>query len=808
MKVIENDRISAPLIFLLFIMFVSVSLAQSKGNIKGRIFDAGSGDGLQSVNVALLGTVLGASTDAEGRFMIQDVPEGTYKLTITTIGYELIEESVSITGGETIELEFRLTSRLIDIGEILVEEERVYSAASSRSVRKFDLQTRPNRSAQEMLQMAPGLVIAQHAGGGKAEQIFLRNFDADHGTDVAVSVDGLPVNMVSHGHGQGYADLHFLIPDVVEGIEVNKGPYFAEHGNLATAGAVSFQTKDHIDENLVRIEGGEFATSRITMLAQIPIPAAGAGHGSEHQGAYLAGQFYQTDGPVESQQGFQRFNLFGKFHTHISENSRLAFSAGAFSSAWDASGQIPARAVEKGMISRFGAIDDLEGGTTARQNMNLQYTVHGANNSRFAIQSYLSNYDFKLFSNFTFFLDDSLDGDMIEQLDNRSIVGLNSRYEVPYQLGSTWAATLLGGGYRADDITVGLWQSPDRQRNKLLVDSDISERNFFLWIQQEFVFNPKFRIQAGLRGDYLTYNVQDRLDVADGNDDTGLPHASGYTQQSILNPKLNMVFSPTNTLDVFVNGGSGFHSNDARNAVISQRISELYEVGQRRGLREQEIEQSLLDRNFDPAQRGVETLPRALGAELGFRTRIGQRVNVSAAAWYLYLEREYVYVGDAGTTELSDPTRRRGIDLEARVRLLPWMWADADVNISAGEIQDAPEGENSIPLAPDFTSTGGFTFIHPSGVDGSLRYRHIGDRPANENNSVVAEGYTVLDLFLGYRWGKIKFLTTVENLFDAEWNEAQFDTESLLRGELESTSEIHFTPGNPRNIRLGISYHF
>jgi outer membrane receptor protein involved in Fe transport len=262
------------------------------------------------------------------------------------------------------------------------------------------------------------------------------------------------------------------------------------------------------------------------------------------------------------------------------------------------------------------------------------------------------------------------------------------------------------------------------------------------------------------------------------------------------------------TLDIFANAGSGFHSNDARDVVISRRISEFYKVGKRDGLSDAEIDSMLLQKNFDPAQRGEETLPRAGGGEIGFRTRLANRVNFAAAAWYLHLEREYVYVGDAGTTELSDPTNRHGLDFELRLGILPWLWGDVDVNISEGKIDGAPEGENKIPLAPNFTSTGGLTALHPGGFEGSFRYRAMDSRPANEDGSVVAKGYTVFDVFLGYRFGQVEVTAALENLFDSDWNEAQFDTESRLKDEPEPVSEIHFTPGNPRNLRLGIGYHF
>lgn len=709
------------------------------------------------------------------------------------------EESIQKEDVKT-ETDSTSTDDVIELDKILVKGERVYSTASSSSIREFDLNVRPVSTAQDMLQLAPGLVIAQHAGGGKAEQIFLRGFDADHGTDVAISSDGVPVNMVSHGHGQGYADLHFIIPELVDSIDVFKGPYFARHGNFSTAGSVMYRTKDHIDRNLLKIEGGEFNTQKFTGMFQLPTI-------SEHQNAYFAGQFYNTDGAVESKQDFQRLNLFGKSHIHLNETSKLSFSASSFSSAWDASGQIPQRAVDTGLITRFGTIDNLEGGQTGRQNLNLTYSLKSDDNSRFLIQPYFSRYNFKLFSNFTFFLEDHENGDMIEQTDDRTILGLNTEYQFKRSIYSIQSNTTFGGGFRSDDIAVSLWHSPNRRRLTQNVNSDIIEHNLFLWAQEELIINPKIRFQLGLRCDYFTFNVEDHLDTL-SNEMAVLPHASGYAQEVMFNPKFNMVFSPIESSDVFLNFGTGFHSNDARDVVIERTISDMERTFDRQGLDNNQITELLTQMNFNREYAGISTLPRAVGAEIGTRHRFWNRFNIGFAGWWLELAEELVFVGDAGETEISGKSRRIGIDIEGRGQILSWMWIDADVNLSRGRFVDEPSDANEIPLAPRITSTGGLTAAHPSGVGASIRYRYIGDRPANEDNSVTAEGYTLVNLGLSYTYGAFKYFIAAENLFNIDWNEAQFDTESRLADEAQPVSEIHFTPGNPLNLQAGISYEF
>lgn len=781
----------------ILILSASTVFSQNLGILFGTITDDSSGERLPGVTLLLEETMWVTTTDIEGRFNIPNIEPGIYFLQANIIGYKTYKLKVKISRGQETQLDFHLHPSPIHLSEVLVQSERSYSAASSRSVRTFDLEIRPSSTAQQMLQMAPGLIVAQHAGGGKAEQIFLRGFDADHGTDVAIDVDGLPVNMVSHGHGQGYADLHFMIPEVIERVDVFKGPYFAQYGNLATAGAVSFQTRDHLDNNEIRFTGGSFGTANYTMLYQLPMAEDG-------ETVYFAGNFYRRNGPFDSPQNLQRFNVFSKVHTHLSERSTLTLDLGAFNSGWDASGQLPVRAIKSGQIGRWGAIDDLEGGTTGRHNLNLTFRSKGMNNSDFITQAYFSRYDFKLFSNFTFFLADPINGDMIEQVDDRQLFGFKSEYSFYHNLGSFLVRATLGGGMRGDDTNVGLWKNSARERDQSLVDSRILERNFSLWGREEVFLNSQWKLMLGLRADYFTFQVDDRLVGFSAH----LPHASGYAHDRILSPKAALVYSPGRSIDFFFNAGKGFHSNDARNAVIDQRVDELQRSFNAQGRGPDELLVALDERNFDSGHIGTGTLPSALGAEFGLRLRSSSKLNFGAAAWWLDLDSEYVYIGDEGTTEEIGRSRRIGLDLEARLEILKWLWADADLNFSHGIIRDAPKDANEISLAPRLTSTGGLTARHQTGLEGALRYVHIGDRSANENGSVTAEGYTLFNVNASYLLGRFKIQAIIENIFDVKWNEAQFDTESRLREEDEAVSELHFTPGNPMGIRIGLGYFF
>ncbi len=459
-----------------------IQLTAQNVSIRGIITGEDDHEGLVGVNILLKGTVQGTVSGIHGDYILRDIPAGEQTLIFSYIGYETYEVSLEFKEGEEKEYNLTLFPGSIDLSVVSVEARQPFSAASSKAIRDFDLKIKPVRSAQDMLLLVPGLFIAQHAGGGKAEQIFMRGFDADHGTDVGISVDGLPVNMVSHGHGQGYADLHFVIPEIIDGMTVFKGPYFSQYGNFVTAGSVAFTTTDHPDHNLVKLEGGMFNTAKATAVLKIPTTG-------KHQSAYLAGQYYHSDGPFESPQGFNRANIYGKFHTHITPRSELGIGVGAFTSAWDASGQIPQRALDGELITRWGAIDDMEGGVTGRYNISVDYHFTEGYEHDFMVQAFVSKYDFKLYSNFTFWLNDSIDGDMIEQSDHRTIYGINTHYSLRKTLGGIRTLTKIGGSYRGDNIDVSLWNSPDRIRKSVQTDNAVNEVNMAFWLEEDLVFS-------------------------------------------------------------------------------------------------------------------------------------------------------------------------------------------------------------------------------------------------------------------------------------------------------------------------------
>ena len=734
----------------IFLVLITLFGLSSYGQIqKGKVLDL-DGNPVENAYLVNTNSESHAHTNEFGLFSIDKTVIGDV-IKITALGYKK-SNFIIVSSDDTIILE----DDIFRLNEIVIQPK----ISTMNVISKIDLQTTPVNSSQEILRKVPGLFIGQHAGGGKAEQIFLRGFDIDHGTDIAILVDGMPVNMVSHAHGQGYADLHFVIPETVEKIDFGKGTYYANKGDFATAGYVAFQTKDKLEKSSIGVEIGQFNTLRTVGLFNL------LGN-QKNQSAYIATEYILTDGPFESPQNFNRINLLGKYSAILSDNSKFSVLASRFTSKWDASGQVPQRLVDNGAISRFGSVDDTEGGNTSRTNFNASLSKPINENTFLKANAFYSNYQFELYSNFTFFLEDPINGDQIKQKESRNIYGMNAELNKKTKLNDVDVSLQYGVGFRADatkdtELSHTLNRRTTLQQIKL---GDIDESNLFSYLNSEFNFG-KLMINPAIRLDYFKFNYQDKLT------ENYKTHSESKVKFS---PKLNFIYSQNNNLQFFVKSGMGFHSNDAR-VVVQNSVKQI--------------------------------LPTAIGTDVGTIWKPFPKLIVNSALWYLFLEQEFVYVGDAGIIEPSGKSKRMGAELGLRYQLNDWLYFDADANYTYARSIDEPKGQDYIPLAPDFTTTGGLSFQKVNGFSGGIRYRYLKNRPANEDNSIVAKGYFISDLNVNYQYKNINFGIAVENIFDTAWNETQFATESRLQNEPESVEEIHFTPGTPFFMKGKITYTF
>lgn len=729
---------------LLFFGFFILSFSIKAQSVSGVVTDE-SGKPITEVLIRNFISKTHAHSDIDGKFTLENTKIDD-SLQISKQGYSTQNIKVLTNDPITISLEEK---------PFLLEEVKITNNLKYlNTISKIDLEIQPISNSQDLMRKVPGLFIGQHAGGGKVEQIFLRGFDCDHGTDINVSVDGMPVNMVSHAHGQGYADLHFVIPETVDNIDFDKGAYFADKGDFTTAGYIAFNTKDALKNSSVQFELGQFNTYRTVALFDLL-------H-TENQSAYFAGEYMMTDGYFDASQNFNRINLFGKYSAKLNNGDKISLSLSHFTSQWDASGQIPDRAVNSGMISHFGAIDSNEGGNTGRTNLNLQYNSKIDDVSQIKNTAFISKYDFELYSNFTFFLKDPVNGDQIKQKENRTLVGFQSEYD--RKLTDKWSFK-LGAGLRNDNSKDTELSHTFNRKTVLehLSLGNINETNLFTYTSFDYT-SGKWLINTGVRLDYFKFGYEDQLAQA---------YSNQTQSKAIVSPKLNFLYTQDNTLQYFLKLGKGFHSNDTRVVI---------------------------------AQQGQKILPESYGGDLGLNWKPFPRMIINSAIWYLYLAQEFVYVGDEAVVEPSGKTAREGFDFGIRYQFTNWLFWNADYTYTHARSIDEPKGQNYLPLAPVNTLMSGLSVKDLKGFSGSLRTRFLGDRPANEDNSVVAKGYCITDFSVNYQIKKISIGVNIDNIFNTKWKETQFLTETRLAHETDPVDEICFTAGTPFNARLILKY--
>ena len=642
--------------------------------------------------------------------------------------------------------------------EVYVWGQQPTSAATEQTRWARDLELRPSNTPSAVLRLTPGLIIGQHHGGGKSDQILFRGFDSDHGTDFAIFIDGIPVNMVSHAHGQGYADMHWLIPETIDRVEIYKGPYFAHLGDFATSGAMNIITKRGDKNSSLTLSGGSYNTQRYVGIFSPPEATL--------LRPYIAGEVYYNDGPFKNPNNYIRYNILTKLGLLSTANSHLSFLGTFFKTDWDASGQLPARAVRSGEIGRFGAIDPSEGGNSERQNLSLIYSYTDANQS-FNAQTWVSWYRLQLWSNFTLFLNYEVNGDGIEQNDKRLLAGNNINYRRNYNLSGLPMETFAGFQSRFDHIRVGLFNQTDRRRRETIKNNYIDQTNLGWFVQQEIRPTSWLRTQIGARMDNFWFDV-DQIGEVD-------EPISGKGSATIVNPKLNFIFTPFDDgavakgTNLFLNSGGGFHSNDARVFV----------------------------------QDSEKKIPRYWGGEVGAKSRFFDRLDITVAYWRSYLESELVFVGDEGGFEPAGASRRQGVEGEFRYDVLPWLSYDLDLSYTWAKFVNG----DKVPLAPRFLAYSGITARHDSGFQGRLQMRHIGRRYGIEDGSIMTPSSTIFDLFIKYAWTRYEFFVQLQNLANKKWRAAEHVFESRLATEPSGagTVDSHFTPGDPFTVLAGIT---
>ncbi|QJB68707.1 TonB-dependent receptor [Parasphingorhabdus halotolerans] len=633
-----------------------------------------------------------------------------------------------------------------------IEQIGIATSGSQGTVGYADFDNIPISRTGELVENVPGVIATQHSGSGKANQYFLRGFNLDHGTDFAGFVDGVPINMRSHGHGQGYLDFNFVIPETLERIDYRKGPYFADVGDFSAAGTVQFVTRDEIDP-FAQIEVGAFSYLR------------GVAAGSTQLGnstLLIAAEAQSYDGPWVLDENLERFAGLVKY-SHLLNNGSLDIQLNGYDSRWTATDQIPLRAVENGTIGRFGFIDDDLGGSTTRIGGVANATV---GNTKF--NAFATYYDFELISNFTYFLGDPVNGDEFIQRDRRTIYGGTASHG--FNLGSV--GFTIGGDWRYDAIDrVGLYNSVDGVSINTVRQDEVEEFGFGLYGQAEMQLAPRLRAIASLRYDRIGYDVASDLTVN-----------SGAGHDDLFGPKLALAWQPIDDLELYANYGRSFHSNDVRGASIS------------------------VDSASGNATDPVRVISPADGAEVGARFERG-RLTAALVGYYLELGSELVFVGDAGNTEPNDGSRRYGVEATLFWRPTDWLTIDADYAFTDARFVNVG-ADNHIPGAVPEVFSGGITLNPTPALSLTAKLRHFGSAPLIEDNNVRSDPTTLLNLGGYYDFGRLRIGAELFNLLDAKDSDITYFYESQLAGEAASSEDRHFHPVEPRQLRVNIRYRY
>lgn len=654
----------------------------------------------------------------------------------------------------------------------------VANTASEGEANSKELSERPYLRRGELLEIVPGVTITQHSGDGKANQYFVRGFNLDHGTDFNISMDGQPVNFVTHAHGQGYADLNPIIPELVESLDYWKGPFFGQMGDLSTAGAAKFNFFDELPQGIATLGVGQHnyfhALLADSINLQAPVEASSSKSAklaqppSGRSVLTYAAEYNYYDGPWDKEGNAQRINGFLKYFKEAGEDS-YSLTAMAYDADWDSTDQIPQRLIGNG-IDRLGNVDDSAGGNSSRYSLMGEWN-HGLPDGSTHVDFYVGKYDLDLFSNFTYFLNDPVNGDQFEQQDDRWFFGGEVNRE--WNLGAK-DSVKIGLQTQNNVINgIGLYNTKDTRRLSTVRVDDVFEGSLGIYGTAKYHVNDWFRIEPGLRADGFYFDV-----------DSDNPANSGSDSDAIVSPKLNLIFGPWVDTEYYVSAGMGFHSNDARGVTITQ------------------------DPVTGAAVNSVDPLVRTYGFELGARTSAVRDVTSTLALFYLHSDSELLYVGDAGTSEAGPGTERYGVEWSTYWNPYEWLTLDNEATLSQGRLLGVG-ADDEIPGSVPFTLNTGITIGKSEGFYGTLRSRYFSERPLIEDGSENSRPSWQVNARVGYRKDDWEVALDCLNLLGRDDNDIEYYYASRLPGEpAAGIEDVHLHPAEPRTFRVSLTRRF
>ncbi len=785
----------------------------------GSIYGVVSGpDGFElfGATVTLSGTPTRiTTTDASGAFRFDDVEAGPHRFRVTLSGYgDAREDAIAIDDrAVTVRLYPAIVGEspkndcksgvvraksspcsspdLKTIGRVQARgrAENLIGTATSAAegfVGHAELEKRPILRPGELLETVPGVVISQHSGEGKANQYYLRGFNLDHGTDIAVTVGGVPANMRTHAHGQGYSDINWLIPETVNYVNYRKGTYNADQGDFSTAGAVNMAYFNTLPQSILTVVGGPYGQARF-LLAESPAVA-------KDMHLLYALEYAHEDNTALDKDNYRKYNALVRL-SRQSGNSFFDITAQAYDATWNSSDQIPLRAVQRGDISRFGQIDPTDGGRTHRYVLSTDY-AHSDERSSTQFVAYALDYRLRLFSDFTYFLSDPANKDQFEQTDQRLVLGVNASHTLHTRSAGDYT---VGYQMRNDNITpVSLYATAAQRILSTTRIDRVLETSNALYVQADRHFSSKLRFTAGLRGDLYAFKVKDLR-----------PENSGTTTAGIISPKAALAYTVSPKTEFYADFGTGFHSNDARG------VTEHVDPGT--GLR--------TDPGTGQIVQGATPLVRAVGSEVGARFLFGNGLRTTVSLWNLLLGSELVFQGDAGTTSPGRPSHRYGIEFANFWTLNKNTTLDVDYSTSTAKFTDYDPVGQHIPGSVKDVLTFGITKDAYKAF-GSLRLRYFGPRPLIEDASVSSNPTTTVSLQAGIKPAKgIKLQLDIFNLLNAKTSDIDYYYNSSIPSDPAYTKpgyagacpidqcgvgvpDVHFHPIERRLLRFTLSKQF
>ena len=645
--------------------------------------------------------------------------------------------------------------------KVLVGEAR---SASEGVISQVDIYKRPVQRPGDILEAVPGLIVTQHSGSGKSNQLYLRGFNLDHGTDFATWIDGMPVNMRSHGHGQGYTDINFLMPEIIEEMSFVKGPYHSEIGDFSSAGGVHIQTIDQLDKKSIKVGLGENGFNRILAMGSKKIESEVITGALELQG---------YDGPwIDITEDVNKVNGFFKFARN-NELGKRSITAMIYDNEWNSADQIPSRAISEGIIDDFGSLDKTLGGSTRRMSLSSEYS-HDHKTNKVVWRSYIIGYELDLWSNFTYLLDDPVGGDQFKQKDKRTIFG--GSYENLW-VGNTESFTehRFGIDFRHDAVDeVGLYRSREREIMGPIREDQVDESSISSFYEMSFDLRSSWRAVLGIRADAFKFKVNSK-DYNLTDDDSDF----------ILSPKASIAYAFSDNNEMYFSYGNGFHSNDARGVIT--------------------FADSIAEEKLSPA----DPLVKSTGFEWGIKALINEQLNTSLAVWSLELDSELLFVGDAGNTEANRPSKRWGIEFN-NLWSINEIWSlEADFAYSNAKFNDDDLENRSVPGSLKNVASGILSAEYPSGFFASFSFRYFGEVPLIEDGSIKSEGSTYANLALGWLMDDWQVQLDILNIFDSNDHDIDYFYASRLAGEpANGYEDIHYHIFEPRQIRFYLSKEF